>query len=173
MREPDNPATAWETMLSAQSEEHWRRFTARFHFHAGVRPEDWPAIDEPAPSVTFDLAPVFDAEEPERTPAIQRLEQHTLSALTESFPPTGRLVVLDWQHLSHWFRPHLAPPSGGEEWPVPVFPNGDYHVFLTEDMADGVLGHPWEQSLCVFGSRLVVTLVPRLSSWLPVIRSQG
>jgi len=56
-------------------------------------------------------------------------------------------------------------------WPTTVFPNGDYTIFLTEDMSTGTFGHPWEQTLCVFGEPMVSALVPMLASWLPIKRS--
>ncbi|MER6284420.1 DUF2716 domain-containing protein [Streptomyces sviceus] len=159
---------AWEAMPDEESHAHWTEFIARHGFRPGVRPEDWPALDEPVPSVTYDLTPLFEAVEPESTAVLDRLERLVLAALTEAFPVGERLAVLDWQHTGHWFRPQLASDA---PWPVPAFPNGDYHLFLTEDMTDGLLGHPWERTLCVFGPRLTATLVPRLS-WLPVTRSR-
>jgi hypothetical protein len=56
---------------------------------------------------------------------------------------------------------------------VEVFPNGDYYAFLTEDMTAGTFGHPWEQTLRVFGDQLVSALAPMLSSWLPIKRSKA
>lgn len=35
----------------------------------------------------------------------------------------------------------------------------------------GTFGHPWEQTLCVFGEPLVSALAPLLTSWLPIKRS--
>ncbi|MEU1481343.1 DUF2716 domain-containing protein [Streptomyces sp. NPDC005760] len=160
---------AWEAMPEEESEARWSRFIDRFRFRPGVHPEDWPAVDEPAPSVTYDLTPLFEAAEPESSAVLDRLERQVLASLTEAFPAGERLAVLDWQHTGQWFRPHLA---ADVPWPVPVFPNGDYHLFLTEDLTDGILGHPWERTLCVFGPRLTATLVPRLN-WLPVARSRS
>jgi hypothetical protein len=53
---------------------------------------------------------------------------------------------------------------------VEVFPDGDYYIFLTEDMSVGRFGHPWRQTLCIFGTGLVESLVPKLTAWLPVRR---
>jgi len=84
---------------------------------------------------------------------------------------TSSKLVLDWQHPSYWFRPHAVadatrwPPS-----PVTPFPDGDYYIFLTEDMSQGTFGHPWEQTLCVFGNDLVDDLVPTLP--FPIRRRQ-
>lgn len=162
-----HPHRAWQDMPDEESDARWSQFAARFRFRTGVRPEDWPAMDEPVPSVTYDLTPLFEAAEPESSAVLGWLERQVLAALTEAFPPGERLAVLDWQHTGHWFRPQVAWEG---PWPVSVFPNGDYHLFLTEDMAEGMLGHPWERTLCVFGSRLTTALVPRLSR-LPVARS--
>ncbi len=54
-----------------------------------------------------------------------------------------------------------------------MFPDGDYHIVLTEDMTIGTFGHPWEQTLCVFGAALVDTLAQTLTSWLPAKRSRS
>lgn len=58
-------------------------------------------------------------------------------------------------------------------WRVPMYPDGGYYAFALPDFSEGTFGHPWEQSLCVFGSRLVNTLGETLSSWLPSIRVDG
>ena len=59
------------------------------------------------------------------------------------------------------------------EWPVPVFPNGDYYIFARPDFSTGTFGHPWEKTLCVFGSELVQTLGRTLATWLPRKRENG
>lgn len=33
-------------------------------------------------------------------------------------------------------------------------PDWDYYLHLTEDLRLGTFGHPWEQTLCVFGALL-------------------
>jgi hypothetical protein len=56
-------------------------------------------------------------------------------------------------------------------WPVPVFPHGDYYIFLEEGMTMGTFGHPWEKTLCVFGQDLIDALTP-MPAWLPIKRSR-
>jgi hypothetical protein len=53
------------------------------------------------------------------------------------------------------------------------FPNGDYYTFARPDFSEGTFGHPWEQTLCVFGPRLVKTIGRTLSTWLPAKRING
>jgi len=39
--------------------------------------------------------------------------------------------------------------------PLPRTQPGDYFIFLAEDLRFGTFGHPWEHSLCVFGTELL------------------
>lgn len=159
---------AWEQI--ADDDLIWAAFDRRYRFRPGMDPATWPAIVEPAGSVTFDLSPVFARDTRGFGMDKAALERLVLDAFTETSPEATRLIVLDWQHPSYWFRPH-AQDRLGEPWRIEPFPDGDYHAFLTEDLGQGTFGHPWEQTLCVFGTDLAGELVPRLTDWLPVTRS--
>nr|WP_230688728.1 DUF2716 domain-containing protein [Micromonospora sp. WMMC415] len=62
-----------------------------------------------------------------------------------------------------WHTPHhprcriLEPldPPGRPGWPLSPYPDGDYHIYLSEDFRFGSFGHPWESSLCIFGAELL------------------
>jgi len=57
---------------------------------------------------------------------------------------------------------------------IPVLPDGDYHIFLADDFSFGTLGHPWEQTICVFGKPLIDVVEregPKLLG--RVVRRQG
>lgn len=54
-----------------------------------------------------------------------------------------------------------------------MYPDGDYLAFLTPDYTQGTFGHPWEETLCVMGDRLIASLGRTLSTWLPIKRSNG
>jgi hypothetical protein len=82
------------------------------------------------------------------------------------------MIVLDWQHAAYYLRPAQQAYSPFD-WPVPVFPNGDYFIFLTKDFREGTFGHPWEETLCVMGARMVGSLGRSLRTWLPVKRENG
>ena len=161
---------AWEEIPLERYDDHWGPFDARYHFSPSLH--GGPAIDEPSPSVTIDLAPVLQATSPAVFAAgEQALNALAVLAMVRAFPEDQRLLVLDWQHPSHWFWPHrqvLQP----EPRPWLAFPNGDYYAVLTEDLSTGTFGHPWEQTLCVFGAPLLKTLVPLLASWLPTKRAK-
>lgn len=162
---------AWETLDPAREDHYWNAFQDRFHFRPSIRSSEWPAIDEPSPSVTIDLGPIYANEGPTFAAGEAAINSLVLRALTWSFDGAQRFVVLDWQHPCYWFWPHRhAVQQRG--WQVTPFPNGDYYIFLTDDLHTGTFGHPWEQTLCVFGQRLIESLVPTLAAWLPIKRSR-
>ncbi len=60
-----------------------------------------------------------------------------------------------------WLRPHDGferSSAGREVWRIPVYPNGDYPIFLAEDFRFGIFGHPWERTCCIFGAELLAAL---------------
>jgi hypothetical protein len=123
-------------------------------------PATWPAILEPVPSVTWSLDPLLGD-----------LEGSVLAALAGCTPPDGTVLTLDWQHDAYRVWPHRA---GDDGWPLAVYPDGDYHSFLAEDLSFGTFGHPWERSLCVFGAPLLHRVTEPLDQILPrILRRNG
>jgi len=54
------PEDAWTELDRSEQDRFWATFHSKFDFRAGVSPEAWPAINEPVPSVTFDLSVIAD-----------------------------------------------------------------------------------------------------------------
>jgi len=162
---------AWQELDRADYDRYWAKFDASFGFRAGVRPDRWPAISEPVPSFTYDLSVIRDG--PERGAAYDAINAEALRAFVWSMPEVSELVVLDWQYPCYRFNPASQTLIPGAEWKVPVYPNGDYYAFLREDFSEGTFGHPWEQTLCVIGERLIQSLGRSLSTWLPIKRWNG
>ena len=108
---------------------------------------------EPSPSLTFSLSAAFgDPGDPEHI--TDDLDDAALRVFSTIATPTGRLIALDWQHQGFYF----VPSRFDGHWEIPTFPDGDYYIFISEDFADGWFGHPWEQTICVFGRRAVSSL---------------
>ena len=61
------------------------------------------------------------------------------------------------------FRPHqVDDPREVPGWDTGgLFPNGDYTIFVGREDGFGLVGHPWERSLCVFGAPAVDAFVAR------------
>jgi hypothetical protein len=152
----------WENLRAAEHERVWDEFEAAFRFHPTMNPARWPAIVEPNPSVTWDLA-LDRAEVIERrtggwTDGVDdvRVNSVLVAAWTRILSPTDWIYVLDWQHPGYRCWPHhVDPPTSPDTMPVPVYPDADYYIFLSSDLRFGTFGHPWEASLCVWGDQLI------------------
>lgn len=129
----------WTPLTEVEYDAVWDRFYDHFAFRPSVSAADWPSIREPTPSITFRFS-YDDAREDET------YESWVLTRLRESTDPDSSIYALDWQHESFWFNPHQA-----NDFEIPPFPDGDYYIFLTQDFSAGLFGHPWEQTICVFG----------------------
>jgi hypothetical protein len=149
----------------------WARFDERFGFRPGVDPGSWPAIREPIPSVTFDLGAIADGAT--RGSAYDAINAEALRAFVWAMPDSRELIVLDWQHPAYRFMPSTQAMTWQAEWKIPVYPDGDYSAFLSEDYAEGTFGHPWEKTICVMGARLIESLGRSWATWLPIKRRDG
>jgi len=149
----------------------WERFDATFGFRAGTTADAWPAIREPAPSVTFDLSVIPYG--PKRGAAYDAINAEALRCFVWALADVDEMFVLDWQHPAYRFFPGHQALTWQAEWTIPVYPDGDYYAFLTPDLAEGTFGHPWERTLCVIGRRMVDSLGRSLGTWLPIKRENG
>lgn len=165
----------WEK-LDDEYESFWTPFDDKFGFRPGTQPGSWPAIKEPHGSITFGLAALFDGTGTGEW--LRRAIDFTVIwALADIVGPDSPLIAMDWQHPCHYFWPHrnrAIEPSGmlSMNHITPV-PDGDYYIFVNEDMSAGTFGHPWEQTLCVFGADLVSKLEAPLAAMLPIVRSKS
>ncbi|MFD5140734.1 DUF2716 domain-containing protein [Streptomyces sp. NPDC058378] len=130
----------------------WDRFYEEFRFRPSVYPAHWPAITEPVDSATWSLRSLPDDPEYVR---LDRLVEIVKQGLASSIGPHGRLFALDWQHPAYQFSPHDVGGPEQPDWPLSPYPDGDYFIFLSEDFRVGTFGHPWEESLCLFGQQLL------------------
>ena len=129
---------AWEPLLPPDDDRIWEEFQTRYRFQPSTHERDWPSIREPAPSVTWRLK---EGPSPDGAHAWG----------LRLFGAAERIIALDWQHPCYWFDPRH--PDALADWNryIPLLPDGDYSIFLTEDLENGLFAHPWERSLCVFG----------------------
>lgn len=161
--------SAWEQLSTAEEDDVWKRFQAQFRFRPSVHAKDWPAILEPHPFITWAIPDPWSA------PDTADLHRCALAAFRRALPAGERMVALDWQHPCFWFRPHEPVESWGlsdwglqrepsavvgdeDRWRIPVLPNGDYFIFLSTTLGWGWFGHPWEQTICVFGKPLLAAV---------------
>ncbi|MEK3712004.1 DUF2716 domain-containing protein [Bacillus sp. FSL K6-1005] len=107
-------------------------------------------IKPPKPYSVFDVSINIDKE------TIDDLESKMLKAFQACTTPQETMYALDWQHESYVFHPHgRIPKDEFGEWPVPIFPNGDYYFFFHQNFEWGVLGDPWQQTITLFGEKIL------------------
>src|SRR5262245_27017664 len=152
--------TAWEKLLRWEEDAIWRRFETQFELTPSVT--DWPGIREPEASITYHIGHVFgDAERYDRLTL--DLSQKLVHALRRCVPTTGEVNALDWQSQCYRFKPDgLFRFDSEDDWPIPALPNGDYYIFVDPALEFGVFGHPWEQTMCVFGQAIIASFAADL-----------
>ncbi|OYP13871.1 hypothetical protein CFC35_04690 [Streptomyces sp. FBKL.4005] len=133
----------------------WDRFYTDFGFRPSTNSLTWPSIEEPVGSVTWSLTALDDDPGDER---LDRLVAMVRQGLASCVGPQGTLLALDWQHTSYRFAPREVGGPGQPAWPLSPYPDGDYYIYLSEDFRCGSFGHPWEESLCLFGEELLAVV---------------
>jgi hypothetical protein len=165
---------AWAPLDRAATDTAWEQFGTRFRFRPSARSSDWPAILEPRPYTTYSIAKPFVAarDRGDFVAMGMQLNLALLSAFRRSVAPGDSLQVLDWQHACYAFYPHTEfQASDPSAWRIQPFPDGDYYIFLGRNISFGTFGHPWEQTICVFGEALLHAFNPEAVPWLgPVVR---
>ncbi|KAB8185297.1 DUF2716 domain-containing protein [Microbispora catharanthi] len=151
----------------AEHDAMWTAFEARFVFKPST--SMYPGIVEPSDSVTWHLAAVSGREDP-MVDEIQAVIERALLACARPGEP---LYWLDWNHQGYRFDPHRVARPGGPRWPGLAYPDGDYYLYLTSDLRLGTFGHPWEDSLCVFGSDLLAEVEDELTELLGTALRRG
>ncbi|KOX16320.1 DUF2716 domain-containing protein [Nocardiopsis sp. NRRL B-16309] len=142
---PGAPATerpVRQLFSEPEYDDLWDRFYERFSFAPSVKVH--PGIREPEASATWFLDGPGPALDQVIVPALL-----TLARTGES------LYWLDWNHVGFRFDPRRVGGPGRPDVPGQVFPDGDYYVYTTPDLRLGTFGHPWENTLCVFGRDLL------------------
>jgi hypothetical protein len=155
-------ATRPVTLLFADAEHDalWDRFTAQFNFRPSTT--TLPGITEPSASATWHLGALNGPDDQ----GVDRLQAVVEQGLRVCAPPGEPLYWLDWQHVGYRFDSQRVGHPGQPHWPRGAFPDGDYYLYLVGDLRMGTFGHPWEETLCVFGSQLLTHVEDDLTAIL-------
>jgi len=145
----------WIELLSSEKDEIWSSVYNRLGFKPSVYTKDFPGFKEPAPSITYSFSDIWgDGFE-----ALSIDLHNKAHELFRRVTPSGDfLFALDWQHQCYKYFPDRIKSPDDNEWRIPALPNGDYYLFIEKSLKFGWLGHPWEQSICIFGQPLLVEI---------------
>jgi hypothetical protein len=150
----------WRAMSRGQTDQEWDRYVQAFGCPAGGN-----GLTTPAPSVTWDIAPIYLRTGEYLRQMEADLTLKALDALKKCTRPGEELLVLDWQHTCYFFNPHGgvmdANPSA---WAKPVLPNGDHYIFLAQDYRFGIIGNCCDVTMCVFGQDLLAAFQESMPS---------
>lgn len=135
----------------------WSRFCKDFHFQPSTK--TFPSYRTPSPFIKYDISNCY-AEE-----LIRDFEEKAVKAFQQCTRPGELIYALDWQHDCYLVNPSLEFPRhvpwrvGNEDWIVSIHPDGDYHFFLAKDFSWGILGHPWQETITIYGEKLISFLL--------------
>lgn len=148
-------ADAWVN-IRERGDAVWDWFNAVFDFRPSVSRAELPTFKEPSPSVTYNVADLLDEFYPWSDARATPYNLGLLQALRACVPEDEPVLALDWQHAEYEFFPHRFEEADvPANWCIPALPSGEYNIFVTADGRLGSLGHPWEESVCVFGAEFV------------------
>ena len=143
--------TNWKQLSDQEQDEIWNKFYPTFNFRPSVSEEDFPSILSSLPLLKFDISNCYSTDFP-----LDKLEQIALKLFDKISNTGDRLYALDWQHECFDFDPRkFMDLDERNEWIIPIFPNGDYYIFLTKDFKNMWFGHPWEQTITLVGNEIV------------------
>lgn len=143
----------------------WTPFNERFNFAANYHDRDNPAIRLDPSCLVIDLAAIFEHNGPRYAAGQDAINAVALRAFVW-LAGEEDMIALDWQHPSYRYSPATQAVSSALTG-IPVFPDGDYYAHMHTDLRWGTFGHPWQQTLTIWGDELVSALGAELLTWLP------
>ena len=146
----------WREMSHGQENDVWSRFQERFGYPNGR------TFQTPASATTWDVSIAYLRGTDVLNELESDLAQKTLAAFQECVEPHEEIFALDWNHPCYYLDPHGG-MSGAplSSWAVPILPNGDHYIYLAQDFRFGIVGNCVDQTICVFGQRLLDALSRR------------
>ena len=152
------------TLGDKEYDKVWDSFYKAFSFRPSVD-GPFPAILEPKDSITFDFPLPRDIHDE----MIVELAEAIFESFSESIRASDEIYYLDWQH--ECFAITLNDITNNR---FNAYPNGDYAILISKDMRVGTFGHPWEDTICIFGESFVKAMLQRKPKiFHTVVRNSG
>jgi hypothetical protein len=146
----------WIELTQSEEKNVWKKVFNEFQFKPSI--SKFPSFIVPSPFITYDISPYrnWSGELEEYEEIYKDLEEKSLFAFQALTNDNEYFYALDWQHPCYWVNPFLEfPRDEFNEWIIPILPEGDYYFFIQKEFNWGFLGHPWEETITVFGKELI------------------
>lgn len=163
----------WQPLNEQEERKVWDRIDEFFKFSPSI--DQFPGFFAPQPFIKYDLSGKYNYGSPE----IKELERVAKQAFISCTKKREKIFVVDYQHQGYWVDPRKEFPihpayrmnygDERDEWVVDIESDGDYHFFLDQNFSFGILGHPWEQSLTIFGAEFISELLEQKPALLDKI----
>jgi hypothetical protein len=137
----------WMKLNDKEYDEIWTKVYETFSFKPSIYKRNWPSFKEPSPFITFDISDNYDDN------ILDEWYEIASKVIKECTDVEEYIYALDWQHESYLYNPHIERP--GDRRNIEPFPDGDYYLFLPKDISWGILTHPWEETICIFGKDML------------------
>ncbi|MGJ7913837.1 DUF2716 domain-containing protein [Neobacillus sp. LXY-1] len=148
----------WIELSKLENKEVWDRIYEEFKFVPSI--SHFPSFVVSSPFITYDVSMLLNGsvDSQKYDEIYNDLEEKSLLVFQELTRTNEYMYALDWQHPGYWIDSRLEfPRDEFDEWTVPIFPNGDYYFFINQNFEWGLLGHPWEQTITIFGKELIMS----------------
>lgn len=150
----------WRILEETESLEVWQRFARVFDFKPSMAVSlNNPTFKEPLPSITFDVSDNISDDSEDKNIEEEDFFKIMLEHVTRCTAKDEEVYILDWHHTCYAIDPHHITTQ--DHPPMMFYPDGDYIITLSKDFSWGTLGHPWEQSICIFGSKFIDTVLSK------------
>lgn len=91
---------------------------------------------------------------------MREMERNAIKAFIDCTNENERIFALNWQHQGYSFNPRLEMERNKfDEWLIPLIPDGDYCLFLQEELEWGILGIPLKNEIIVFGEKFTKSFI--------------
>lgn len=142
----------WLALTNDEKDFVWSKIDKKFKFKPSIK--KFPSFKPSSPFLTYDISSIWGSNEHDEL--YFDLEMKFLDCFKELTNLNEYFYALDWQHECYWVNAFLEFPRDElGRWIIPAVPDGDYYFFIDKNFKWGILSHPWEKTITVFGKDII------------------
>ncbi|WP_164972745.1 DUF2716 domain-containing protein [Lacibacter luteus] len=157
----------WKILKDVENKKVWDFVFSELHFKPHEEKE---LITLPLPNKYFDISRFYNDGFVEE---LYNNLHESAQAWFEKISNGERMFALNWQHDCYSFTADLPfEKDEYNEWLIPVFPNGDYLFFLTNDFKNGIFADGVNFQLLIWGGDIIKAFETKTPDMLKVNNSR-